>query len=269
MCEKMIQVVSVTKEKGPGYTIKLSSGESFLISEDLLVRHRLLKGQEISDEMVATIQKEGHQDLGYQMSLNYLSYQLRTEKEMRDYLKEKEINSVDIPPIIAKLKEMQLVNDLTYSESYVRTQMRLSDKGPTVLQQNLLKKGVKIDVIEKALALYTEEKQLEIAGKLAEKTAKKNHSKTFTIKKQKVQQTLMTKGFSSDVAKAIMSELALEKDVDKEADLIMTEGDKFWRKNARYDAYQRKQKTMQGLMRKGFDYETIKHYLSEKELEDE
>ncbi len=62
--------------------------------------------------------------------MNYLSYQLRSEKEIRTYLKEKEILQEDRNKIVARLKELDLVDDLVYGESYVRTNIRLSDKGP-------------------------------------------------------------------------------------------------------------------------------------------
>ncbi|MGX6962318.1 recombination regulator RecX [Vagococcus xieshaowenii] len=265
----MITVKNVLKEKGPGYTISLSTGESLLVSEDILVRYRLLKNQEISPELVEEIKQAGQQDLGYQMSLNYLSYQLRTEKEVRDYLKEKEINSQDISAIIERLQEVKLVDDQMYAESFVRTQMRLSDKGPTVLKQKLRQKGIKPEVADAALMLYTVSKQEEVASKLAEKTIRKNQNKTFQTQQQKLQQTLMTKGFSQEISRSVLAQITLEKDVDQEEVLLNKEGDKLWRKNARFEPFDRKQKTMQGLMRKGFDYDLIKQFIVTKELEDE
>ncbi|TLG80967.1 recombination regulator RecX [Vagococcus zengguangii] len=265
----MITIKNVLKEKGPGYTISLSNGEMLLVSEDILVRYRLLKNQEVTQDLIDEIKKAGQQDLGYQMSLNYLSYQLRTEKEVRDYLKDKEINRQDIDRIIERLKEVKLVDDQVYAESYVRTQMRLSDKGPAVLKQKLTQKGIKAPVADAALNLYTFEVQQAVATKLAEKTIRKNQHKTFQTQKQKLQQTLMTKGFDKEVSRAVLANITLEKDVEQEASLLDKEGDKLWRKNSRFEPFDRKQKTMQGLMRKGFEYELIKQYVAQKELTDE
>lgn len=265
----MEKIISVTKNKSAGYLIQLASGESVEVSEDILVRHRLLKGQEVSSEFLRQIKKESQQDLGYQLSLNYLSYQLRTEKEVKDYLVSKNIDSEDIPVIIQKLKMMKLVDDLVYGESYVRTQLRLSDKGPAVLQQQLFKKGLKQEVIEKALSLYTPELQLELAIKAAKKSAKKHRGKTFQIQLQKIQQTLMTKGFSAEIIKEAVTALELKKDEVKESELVMTDGEKIWQKNKRYDFFERKQKTIQSLIRKGFDYDLIQGFISGKESENE
>lgn len=266
---EIITVKNVLKEKGPGYTIHLSTGELLLVSEDILVRYRLLKNQEIKPELVEEIKQAGQQDLGYQMSLNYLSYQLRTEKEMRTYLKDKEINYQDITPIIERLKEVKLVDDQVYAESFVRTQMRLSDKGPVVLKQKLTQKGIPASIADEALQLYTFETQQEVATKLVEKTIRKNQQKTFQTQKQKLQQVLMTKGFDQEVSRVVLSEIRLEKNEEQEVSLMEKEGDKLWRKNSRCELFDRKQKTMQGLIRKGFDYDVIKQYLAEKELMEE
>ena len=47
--------------------------------------------------------------------MNYLSYQLRSERN-RTYLKEKEILQEDRNKIVARLKELDLVDDLVYGE---------------------------------------------------------------------------------------------------------------------------------------------------------
>ena len=70
-----------------------------------------------------------------------MSYQLRSEKEIRTYLKDKEINLEDRNKIVERLKELDLINDLVYGESFVRTNVRLSDKGPKKLAQQLQQKG--------------------------------------------------------------------------------------------------------------------------------
>jgi regulatory protein len=79
--DKMITVVRIAKGKGPFYTIQLSEGEDLRVSEDILVRYRLLKGQEISEQTLDEIRKSGGYDYGLQMAMNYLSYQLRQKKK--------------------------------------------------------------------------------------------------------------------------------------------------------------------------------------------
>uniref|UniRef100_UPI0022E8B7FA RecX family transcriptional regulator n=1 Tax=Enterococcus lactis TaxID=357441 RepID=UPI0022E8B7FA len=139
----MLTVTRISKGKGPFYRVDLSEGEALQVSEDVLVRYRLLKGRELDEETIQEIKK--------------------SEKEIRTYLKEKEILQEDRNKIVARLKELDLVDDLVYGESYVRTNIRLSDKGPKKLAQQMQQKGLKPEIIEQALSQYTFEDQVQNA----------------------------------------------------------------------------------------------------------
>ena len=229
----MLTVTRISKGKGPFYRVDLSEGEALQVSEDVLVRYRLLKGRELDEETIQEIKKSSGADFGFQLAMNYLSYQLRSEKEIRTYLKEKEILQEDRNKIVARLKELDLVNDLVYGESYVRTNMRLSDKGPKIVTANAAK-GLKLEIIEQALAQYTVEDQVQNAHQTAEKHLEKSWEKPKELLR-KIQQTLMTKGFSQEVIQQAMADLPQEVDQETEYDYLVKQGDKLWRRNSRFE----------------------------------
>lgn len=136
----MNTIIRINKGKGPFYEVATSEGETLRVSEDLLVRFRLLKGKELSEEELKEIKKSAGVDLGLQQAMNYISYQLRSEMEVRTYLKDKEIEKQDRDLVVERLKELNLIDDKNYGESYIRTQVRMSDKGPVVISQQLRKK---------------------------------------------------------------------------------------------------------------------------------
>lgn len=149
----MNTIIRINKGKGPFYEVATSEGETLRVSEDLLVRFRLLKGKELSEEELKEIKKSAGFDLGLQQAMNYISYQLRSEMEVRTYLKDKEIEKQDRDLVVERLKELNLIDDKNYGESYIRTQVRMSDKGPVVISQQLRKKGLKDPVIQEVLPL--------------------------------------------------------------------------------------------------------------------
>ena len=79
----------------------------------------------------------------------------------------------------------------------------------------------------------------------------------------------MTKGFNGDIITATLETLSIEKDEEEEENLLEIQGDKLWRKNQRFDAKKRKQKVTQSLYQKGFSFDIINAYISQKEMEDE
>ncbi|AXG38640.1 recombination regulator RecX [Enterococcus gilvus] len=265
----MLTVVKISQGRGPFYKVEFSNGEKLRLSEDTVVRHRLLKGQELEEKTLNEIKQEGKEDLGFQMALNYLSYQLRTEKEIRAYLKDNEIESGDRHKIVARLKELNLVDDLVYSESYIRTQMRLGDKGPRILQQKLKQKGVKEPEIEQALYLYESNDQFQVALHTAQKALRKYHHSSQREVRQKIQQLLMTKGFNSDISKGVLAELDFSDIQEQETDALTMQGNKLWRKNQRFEPAKRRQKVKQSLYQKGFQLDQIDAFIQGKEDEHE
>ncbi|MBL1225184.1 recombination regulator RecX [Enterococcus sp. BWR-S5] len=265
----METIVKITREKMQFYLIWLSSGEKLRVSEDILVKYRLLKDQEVSEELIAEIKKAGSYDVGLQLALHYLSYQLRTKKEIRDYLREKEVAQQDREKIVAQLQEMQLLDDYLYSESYVRTVMKTSDKGPSQIAQQLKQKGIEEEAVQQGLALYTENEQLLTASKAAEKGMRRYRDKSFKDALQKTKMYLIQRGFSKDIADQAMTELEFEKDEEQELEQLKKQGDRLWARHHKLEPGKRSLKIRQSLYQKGFDYDLISQFISEKELEDD
>lgn len=262
-------IASVKKLKGQNYRLRMESGMAFDVSEDAIVRHRLLKGEEIDDARLEMVRKESNMTVGYQKALYYLNSQLRSEKEVRDFLIRKEIDEEIIPDIIIRLRELTLLNDLIYAESYVRTMVRTSDKGPSVIRQQLIKRGIIEETLQKALEQYPFDSQVEVAYQVGEKALRKYRTKSHQEKLNKTRQLLMTKGFSSEVINNVLTELPIEKDEVSEQELLQIAGDKLWQRHRKLEGFKRKQKIIGSLMQKGFSYDAIQHYLREKELTDE
>lgn len=262
-------VKQIIKEKQTFYTVTFESGEKIRVSEDTLVKYRLLKGAEISDSIYQAIQAESGVEIGLQMAYNYVSYQLRSEKEMDQYLKKKEISLSDRQKIQTRLKELRLIDDQVFAESYIRTQMRLGDKGPFYLTQQLKQKGIQEEKIQSALLLYTIEEQQAVALKTAEKSLKKYQQKSHQEALNKVRMNLMQKGFGSEVVQQTMANLAVEKDEEDEWRILVKEGGKLIRRHQRLPYAQRKQKIKTQLYQKGFQLDQIQAFIDEELLEDE
>lgn len=262
-------VKSIRKLKNNNYALTTDSGRRINVSEDTLVRHRLLKGSEITNEALTEIEKEAELEIGYQIALSYLSYQLRSEKEIKDQLRKKEISQEGIDYVIEKLQGINLLDDLVFAESYVRTVMKTQDKGPGQIRQTLIKKGIAEETIERALDLYTFDEQELMASQLAEKALRRYRNKSHKEQIEKVRQHLFTKGYHGDVIDLVMSNLEVEEDEDEEWRLLVIEGDKLWRRHSSLERGKRNQKIKQSLFQKRFDFDDINRYIEEKELEDD
>lgn len=264
---KKITSIAVQKKAGR-FNVYLDGHYAFPVSENTLIKYRLAKGMELSENLIAVLKKEDQYQKAYSKALDYLSYQLRTKKEIEAHLKKFDISDSDIERVIITLSEAKLLDDLNYAKSYVRTSANTTDKGPVVITQKLKQKGVAPELIEEALPEFSFEQQVENALKVAQKTVAKNHKLAFQALKNKLYQTLVAKGYKTQVIDTTLEELELEPDEESEWEILVDQGTKLWSRYERLAEPKRSLKFKQALYRKGFSLSMIDEYLATLELED-
>jgi len=242
-------------------------GEEYAFSVDsaVLIRFELRKGMEIDEFSILEIQFQDDIRKAYNRAINYLARRMRSEKEVRDYLAEKEIEQPIINEVIHKLAAQRYINDEEYALSYVRTQMNTTDKGPDLIRMELKERGINEGIIKHAIAEYPFEEQVEKAIKVAEKVIKKNSKESQRIVKQKAEQFLLRKGYSFDVILLALTEADTVKEIDEEMEAIRYQGEKTHRKYSKFTGFEYTQKMKQALFRKGFSMDLIEKYLDEAE----
>jgi regulatory protein len=85
----------------------------------------------------------------YALSLKYLSYRVRSEKEVREYLLKKNSPPEILEKIIATLKKQRFLNDEEFARMWVESRNRAKPRASRVLKYELQQKGVAQDIIEK------------------------------------------------------------------------------------------------------------------------
>lgn len=146
----------------------------------------------------------------YNKALFYLSFRQRTVCEMEKYLlkKSKQISCDEdvVNQIIKRLKELNYLNDLEFAKSYIILKDKTKPRGKKLLYFDLLKKGLKEETIEKALAEIDEDEEVEKAKKVLRKKSQSLKSKNDFDKRNKLQKFLYGRGFSYEIAKKAILE---------------------------------------------------------------
>lgn len=263
------EITSITSQKRKGrYNIFIDGKYAFPADENIIITHMLRKGMVVSKELEKQLLKEDQFYKAYQSALHYLSYGLRSEKEIRDNLIKKEFTENN-DDVIEKLKSQRLIDDSEYAKSYVRTAARVNRKGPGVISQELRKRGIDPIKIENAMPEYPYEDQLENVGILINKRMKKPSKHSIRERIQKTRAYLMKKGFSSDVIQEGLDLADIEKDEDEEYEKLVYQADKAWKRYARKTSgYELINKTKSYLYGKRFPGELINRYIEQKEEEE-
>ncbi len=238
---------------------------AFSVDSDVLIKFQLKKGMELDEFSTLEIQYQDDIRKAYNLAVNYLARRMRAEKEISDYLFQKEIDEPIIAEVLHKLTAQKYINDEEFALAYVRTQANTTDKGANVIKMELKEKGIAEGILIRALKEFPIEQQIEKAVKLSGKFFQKYAKESVKIQKQKLENLLVRKGYSFEVISIAVNETEEPKPVDEEMDAIRFQGEKAHRKYSKLEGYEYQQKMKQALYRKGFSMDLIDRYLTEKE----
>ncbi len=173
---------------------------AFAVYIDTAIANRLKKGAELSDDDVERILREDKEKYALSCAMKFLSYRMRTERELRRKLKEKEIAPEAIDAAVAKLKEIGYLDDQGFAELYAQELMQ--KYGQRVAMQKLMQKGVPREIAQETLAGMEQEETVidTYVVRLKQKHAGEEENKA----KQKIIRALMAKGFDyEDIKRAL------------------------------------------------------------------
>ena len=257
-----IQVQKLNKERFNIYTDSGKGEEySFSVDADTLVKFNLKKGISFEQFELEEIIHADQLRKAYLASIVYLSRMMRTKKEIEQYLMKQEHTNDTIQTTIMRLEEEGYINESKYADSYVRTSVNTTLKGPTVIRNELLTKGITNPVIENSLKQYSIELQVEHAMQLCQKKISSFNRYSTTQKKIKLEDLLRRKGFSTSIISIAIEETNYESDEDEELSALLVHAGKAKRKFDGLSDWEYNQKMKSALFRKGFSIELIEKAL--------
>lgn len=180
------------------YSIYLDGKYTFSLSELDVAASGLRIGSEVTESELRDLRSRGEASKAYDRALSYLSFRQRTEAEMRRYLQGKEYDDEVIHPVIARLRELKLLDDAEFARSWVRTRQMLRPRSKRVLQAELAQKGVPAAIISIVLDEVDAEDQIDALRSLISRRGARYDSP------EKLMAYLARQGFSYDLVKQAM-----------------------------------------------------------------
>lgn len=267
---KVITKITRQKRHEDRYNIYVNEEYSFSVDETVLIQYGLTKGKVLDEWALGDIAFDEEVSRAFNRGLSYLSFQMRSEEEVRKKLTQAEFGEAVIQEAIQKLKNFGFLNDEAFSKAFVETKKNTMKKGPLAIRRELKQKGINETMQQQALENFDEQQQLKLAKQLAEKKQKQEASKTPLQQKQKIQDFLIRKGYSFSIIEQVFSTMDFTREDDEWSPLLEKQGEKIWRKYAsKVDGYDLRMKVKQALYQKGFPGEVIDEFIDKKEQENE
>jgi regulatory protein len=140
------------QKKRPGRRSIFADGVFLIgVGTDTLIRFGLRTGDEITPEVLGRLEHAEELLAARTAALRYLAVRPRTEREIRDALREKEFPDATAAKTIAALKEARLLDDAVFARSFIRNALTLRPTGRVLLRRKLLLLGVERSLADEAL----------------------------------------------------------------------------------------------------------------------
>lgn len=171
---------------------------------ETVISNRLKVGMHVTEEELSAIQLESERQTAFDKALTHITATMKTEKEVKGYLKRKGYLPDVCDYVAERMKECGLLDDAAYAAAYA--EHAVAHKGKRLIAAELRQKGVSEEDIEGALGCLAGEE--EGAKAVLEKYLRGKPLNQKTL--QKAFSYLVGKGFGYETARAALGSLAEE-----------------------------------------------------------
>lgn len=144
----------------------------------------------------------------FQKAKHYCAYQERSHSEARDKLYSLGLWKKDVEELLSRLIEEDYLNEERFAKQFAGGKFRMKQWGKVKIQYELKQKQVSAYCIKKALQEISEEDYDKTIRKLSSKKISTLKSeKNIFIKKKKLQDYLIQKGYEWDIVSEMLKTL--------------------------------------------------------------
>jgi len=175
----------------------------FGIDLDNFVLLHLKINQELTESEIEEVVKKSRIPKTLDKLLRFAMVRPRSEKEITDYFRRKQIHESMHDKLLEKLRHLELLDDAKFAKWWIDQRIQFKNKSKRVIQMELKQKGIDKDIIDDAFedTVVDEEK---MAKEVLSKKLYKWQNLEPRERKQKMSQYLAGKGFSWEVIEKVI-----------------------------------------------------------------
>ena len=206
----MPQITDIRPQKKRQDRVNIFIDGRYAFALDQLSAHeaRLEIGQELSDEQLAELMDKAGLDSAMSISLRYLTARPRSERELRNRLRQRQVGEMIIDRTVEQLKARGLLDDFTFAQYWVDQRVTFRPRSRRMLEMELRQKGVNGSAIEDVTLDMDDEAE---AYRAAQRRARTLPTDDFDAFFKKLVDHLRRRGFgyatASKTARGLWAEL--------------------------------------------------------------
>ena len=188
------------------YRIILATGEVLELWAQVILNNDLLLKKELSPDLYQKVVADNLIYSGYYSSLKFISYRVRSKKEIINHLTKKEEYNEYLDQIIELLIKNNQIDDEIFAKAYINDKIKLTSWGPYKIKVELKKHNISDQLINKYLNL-SEDLVYEKALKIAQKLQNTNSNLDKYKLKNKIYNNLFRLGYEFDIISKVLNDI--------------------------------------------------------------
>ncbi|NDI33316.1 RecX family transcriptional regulator [Chengkuizengella sediminis] len=205
----LITLVEKQKKNRNRYNIYVNDRYVFSVHEDILVKNRLLKGEEINSKKIKQIVEDEEMQIVHRQAIRMISRRANSRYELKQKLSEKGYEENQIEHTLDQLESTKYIDDYHYALNLANYRIKHQKKGLKWIEQELSQKGINKVTITQVIQELDKELEYETAYLLAKKRWDKQSGES-TKKKSKISSFLLRRGFEYSLIRNIIEKVEKE-----------------------------------------------------------
>lgn len=208
--EQQISIITLVEKQKRGrhrYNIFLNEEYAFSVHEDILIKHRLAKGEGVQLQELEKIIQDEERNNAYIKAIRVIGRRPHSSSELKRKLKESGYEPSIIEWVIEKLASQKYLNDEEFAKMWTDSRIISQKKGRNLVRQELQQKGIDKEFVKHAMDNINPEDEIAGAMKIAQTKWKQTSGETFD-KKRKTAAFLMRRGFTGAVVTKVLGQLS-------------------------------------------------------------
>lgn len=208
--EQPISIITLVEKQKRGkhrYNIFLNEEYAFSVHEDILIKHRLVKGESVHLQELEKIIQDEERNNAYIKAIRVIGRRPHSSSELKRKLKESGYEPSIIEWVIEKLASQKYLNDEEFAKMWTDSRIISQKKGRNLVRQELQQKGIDKEFVKHAMENINPEDEIAGAMKIAQTKWKQTSGETFD-KKRKTAAFLMRRGFTGAVVTKVLGQLS-------------------------------------------------------------
>lgn len=210
--EQQLALITMVEKQKRGkhrYNIFLNEEYAFSVHEDILIKHRLAKGEIVNHQEIESIIQDEERNNAYIKALRVIGRRPHSSSELKRKLKESGYELPIIEWVLHKLDQQKYLNDEEFAKMWTESRIISQKKGRNLVRQELQQKGIHKDLVKHAMDQINPDDEIAGALKLGQTKWKQTSGEPFD-KRRKTAAFLMRRGYTGAVVSKVLGQISSE-----------------------------------------------------------